>query len=299
MSSAPVPALEFVGVRGRGYRPEQVDRAVAGLSAELDGARERVDRLTALVEELSAESVRLNEAVAGLAPQDYASLGERAQQILALSESEAGALRGAAEEAAQALRDTADEAGRVLAASARADSEAMRTAADRHADGTLAAARSTAGLVVAGARTEAGEVGERARSMRDATRRRTASVLANQEQEHAERWKAAEHELAEAEAAQSALHDRLTEQAEARLEEARRALARTEEVARHGQEDAEARGAELIAEAGVREEWVVRETERILREHEEGREEAQAHMAHVRNSLAALTGRVASDPAED
>ncbi|MDV9202423.1 cellulose-binding protein, partial [Streptomyces sp. Wh19] len=82
-----------------------------------------------------------------------------------------------------------------------------------------------------------------------------------------------------------------------RLEEARRALAETEEAARHGQEDAEARAAELIAEARVREERVVRETERIVREHEEGRDEVQAHMAHVRNSLAALTGRVA--PAED
>ena len=119
-------------------------------------------------------------------------------------------------------------------------------------------------------------------------------MLANQEQEHTERWKAAERELAEAEAAQAAHHDALTEQAENRLAEARRALAEAEEAARHGQEDAEARAAELIAAARVREERVVRETERILREHEEGREEVQAHMAHVRNSLAALTGRGAT-----
>ncbi|NEC65517.1 cellulose-binding protein, partial [Streptomyces sp. SID9727] len=73
---------------------------------------------------------------------------------------------------------------------------------------------------------------------------------------------------------------------------ARRARAEAEEAARHGQEDAEARAAELIARARVREERVVRETERVLRVHEEGREEVQAHMAHVRSSLAALTGRV-------
>ncbi|MCG7527623.1 cellulose-binding protein, partial [Streptomyces sp. OfavH-34-F] len=76
-----------------------------------------------------------------------------------------------------------------------------------------------------------------------------------------------------------------------------RVRAEGEEAARHRREDAEAGAAELLAQARVREERVVRETERILREHEEGREEVQAHMAHVRSSLAALTGRVA--PARD
>ncbi|MBK3586148.1 cellulose-binding protein, partial [Streptomyces sp. MBT57] len=74
--------------------------------------------------------------------------------------------------------------------------------------------------------------------------------------------------------------------------EAARGLAETQEAARHGQEDAEARAAEVLSQARVREERIVRETERVLREHEEGREEVQAHMAHVRSSLAALTGRV-------
>ncbi|MEU0634444.1 cellulose-binding protein [Streptomyces sp. NPDC005989] len=297
MSSAPVSAHGFVGGRGRGYRPEQVDRAVTGLSAERDAALDEMSRLTALVEELSAESVRLGEVVAGLAPQNYESLGERAQQILALAKSEAESLRGAAQEAAQALRDAADEAGRELRASARADAEAMRAAAVTHADETLAAAKGAADEAVAEAREEAAEVREQAQAMMAETGRRTESVLAYQEQEHSERWQAAELELAGAEAVQAAHHDELTEQAEARLEEARRALAETEEAARHGQEDAEARAAELIAAARVSEERVVRETERIVREHEEGRDEVQAHMAHVRNSLAALTGRVA--PAED
>lgn len=42
MSGGPVSAHGFVGVRGRGYRPEQVDRMVASLSAERDGALERL-----------------------------------------------------------------------------------------------------------------------------------------------------------------------------------------------------------------------------------------------------------------
>ncbi|MGW1230853.1 cellulose-binding protein, partial [Streptomyces sp. NPDC002530] len=114
MSSAPVSAYGFVGVRGRGYRPEQVERVTAGLTAERDGARERLAELTALAESLVAESARLDEVVAGLEPQDYASLGERAQEILALAEDEAQAVLTAAREEAQALRDAAEAAARAV-----------------------------------------------------------------------------------------------------------------------------------------------------------------------------------------
>ncbi|MFF9073716.1 cellulose-binding protein [Streptomyces sp. NPDC014646] len=299
MSSAPGSGLGFVGVRGRGYRPEQVDRALAGLEGERDEARERVARLTAQVEDLSAETVRLREVVAGLAPQDYASLGERAQRILALAEGEAGSMRSAAQEEAQALRDAADEAGRAVRGSARADAETMRAAAGEYAEETLATARTEAEGLVAEARTDAEETREQARFMMEETRRRTESVLVHQEQEHADRWKTAEEEVAEAEAAQVARHDELTERAEAGLAEARRELARAEEEARHTDENAEARAAELVAEGRLREERVVRETERILREHEEAREELHAHMTYVRNTLAALTGRVVPDPTEE
>ncbi|MFF2011587.1 cellulose-binding protein [Streptomyces sp. NPDC058195] len=294
MSSVPVSAHGFVGigVRGRGYRPDQVDRAVSALSAERDEALAEVDRLTVLVGELSAESVRLAEVVATLAPQNYESLGGRAQQILALTEGEAESVRGAALEQAQALREAAESAGRALRDAAGKAAEAIRAEAVEYAGGALATARSTADGAVAEAREEAAGVRERAGAMLAETVRSTASVRAHQEQEHAERLKAAERERAAAEAEQTARHDELTERAEARLAEARRALAKTEEAARHGQEDAEARAAELIAEAGVREERVVRETERVVREHDEGREQLHAHMAHVRTSLAALTGRV-------
>lgn len=76
-------------------------------------------------------------------------------------------------------------------------------------------------------------------------------------------------------------------------------LARTEEETRHGQEDAEARAGELLAAARLKAERVERETERLLREHEEARDEIHAHMDHIRNSLAALTGRVGTtDPTD-
>ncbi|MCW8221182.1 cellulose-binding protein, partial [Streptomyces griseolus] len=100
MSGGPVSAFDVVGMRGRGYRPEQVDRTVAALLGERNGALDQMSRLTALVEERSAESARLREVVASLAPQTYASLGERARRILALAEAEAEAVRAAAAEEA-------------------------------------------------------------------------------------------------------------------------------------------------------------------------------------------------------
>ncbi|MFI6059912.1 cellulose-binding protein [Streptomyces sp. NPDC051286] len=293
MSAAPVSAHGFVVVRGRGYRPEQVDGRVADLSADRDEAWEKASRLTALAEELEAESARLTEVVATLAPQTYASLGDRAQEILALAYEEAQAVRSTAQEEGRALRDAADAAARMLRDNARADSDALRSAAGSHADETVAAAQQSADSMLAAARTEAEEERDQAEAAMAETRSRTASVLASQEHEHTERWKTAERQLADAEAAQAARHDELIDRAEALQAEARRALAEAEEAARHGQEDAEAQAAELITAARVREDRVVRETERILREHEEGRDEVQAHMTHVRNSLAALTGRVA------
>ncbi len=79
--------------------------------------------------------------------------------------------------------------------------------------------------------------------------------------------------------------------AESRLAEARRSLSETEEQARHGQEDADAKAAELLTEARLKAERTERATERVLREHEEARDEIHSHMEHIRSSLSALTGR--------
>ncbi len=128
MSAGPVSAFDVVGVRGKGYRPEQVDRAMAALTAERDGALAELARLTGRVEELLAEAARLAETVATLPVQDYAELGERAQRILALAEGEAQALEAEAVAAGQALRDEAETAGRAAGDAAREAAEAVRVA---------------------------------------------------------------------------------------------------------------------------------------------------------------------------
>ncbi|MYS02745.1 hypothetical protein GTW45_21900 [Streptomyces sp. SID4940] len=164
----------------------------------------------------------------------------------------------------------------------------------------LGGARDTGESLVREALEEAGRVRGEADAEMAETRRRTAGVLAHQEREHAERGKAADEELAAAEAVVAAREAELAERGEALLARARRELSEAEEAARHRQEDAEAQAAGLLSEARVAEERVGRETDRVLREHEEAREEVRSHMAHVRTALASLTGRTLPDrePAE-
>ncbi|MEU8353871.1 cellulose-binding protein, partial [Streptomyces sp. NPDC048845] len=123
-ASSAVSPDGFTTVRGRerGYRPEQVDRALRDLTASRDQALDRAAALTARTEELAAEAARLREAVSRLAPQDYASLGPRAQEIL-----------GAAEAEAADLRDRAESAARDLGEKAEAAAAALREAAREHA----------------------------------------------------------------------------------------------------------------------------------------------------------------------
>lgn len=92
-------------------------------------------------------------------------------------------------------------------------------------------------------------------------------------------------------AALDAHHVERGARAEAALAEAERAFAEAEEFARHGQEDATARAAEVLAEARVREERIGRETDRVLREYGERWDDVRAQMEQVRTSLMTLTGR--------
>ncbi|MEV7420306.1 DivIVA domain-containing protein [Streptomyces sp. NPDC089919] len=293
--SAAVPQQGFATVRGRGYRTEQVDRYLARLGAGRDEAWERAARLTVLARQLEADAERLREVVAQLAPQTYDDLSERARRILALVEEEAQEVRAAARGDVADLQAAAFGHAERVAELARQDAVAVREQTDVRARQGLLRAQGEADEIRAGARTDAQEWRAEAGAALAETRRRADAALAEQEAEHVERREAAERQLSERSAELDARHAELEEYAQARLAEAKRSYAAAEEAARHGQEDAEARGAELIAGARVVEERTGRETERILREHEEAQEEMRAHMTHIRNSLAALTGRA---PAE-
>ncbi|MFI2617826.1 cellulose-binding protein [Streptomyces sp. NPDC018584] len=286
----------FTTVRGRGYRPQQVEAYAAGLFQERDEAWERAARLTVLAKNMEAEAAHLREVVSRLAPQTYDNLGGRARQILALGEEEADAVREAARAEARAVAEEAGDAAREVRETARAYAEEVGAETDEWVGQRLLKDRATADEARISARRDVKEWrGEALAALRE-MRRRCQELLAEQEKEQAERWEAAEREITEREAASEGRDAARIAAAEARLAEVERAFAAAEEAARHGQEDAQARAAEIVAGARLREERIARETERVLREHGEEWDEVRAHMDHVRGSLAALTGRA---PAEE
>lgn len=288
-----MPPHGFATVRGRGYRPEQVEAYLQALSDDRDAAWERAARLTVLAKDMEAEAARLREAVARLGPQTYEALGEQAQRLFQFVLEEAADLgertRHEAEQEVAAARAHGEE----LCERAREAAQALRADADEHARRHLAAAQAEADELRVGARREvkAGR-GEALAALRE-VRQRTAGLLAQQSRGHAERWEAAEREEAERIAALDALHAERARRAETALSDAERALEEAGETARRCQEEACARAAEIVADARVRAERIARETERVLREHGEMWDDVQAHMDSVRDSLISLTGRAA------
>ncbi|MEV8411681.1 hypothetical protein AB0R12_40005, partial [Streptomyces niveus] len=89
MAAARASAHGFDPVRGRGYRPEQVDRRFAELSRDQADAEAEEQRLAAVAERLQLEAELLRQQVEALPPQTYESLGERARRILELAVEEA------------------------------------------------------------------------------------------------------------------------------------------------------------------------------------------------------------------
>ncbi|MER5944808.1 cellulose-binding protein [Streptomyces sp. NPDC001904] len=297
-SASGASAYGFVVTRGRGvrgYRPEQVEAFAAGLSRERDDAWERAARLTVLHKEMEAEAERLRAAVERLAPQTYATLGKRAQYLLELVEEETAAVRHAGRSDAQSVAEAAERDGGELRDAAQAHADEVRGAAEERARQREAATRAAADEVRIAARREVKETRSEALEALREMRRRCEAVLADQAAEQAERIDALEREDARRGTAADEWEAAAVAEAEARLSEAKRALAEAEEAARHRQEDAEASGAELVAQARARAERIGRETDGVLREHTEVRDEMRAHMDHVRSSLAALTGRAPAD----
>jgi hypothetical protein len=294
MSSASVSPRGFVAVRGRGYRPDQVDAYAAALSQHRDAAWERAARLTVLAKDMEADAERMRVAVSRLVPQTYEALGERAQRLFQLGVEEAAALRESARRAAEEVAQAEARAASVLQA-AREHADALRTEAGERARQRLLAARAEADDIRIGARREVKEGRTEVLSALRDVRQRTAGMLGEQAKEHEERWALAERSAQERVVAVDAQYAERMARAEAALAEAQQAFTEAELSDRRRQEEAAERAAEVLAEARVREERVARDTERVLREHGETWDDVRAHMDHVRNSLTALTGRAAAE----
>jgi cell division septum initiation protein DivIVA len=295
MSGTPVPPHGFVAVRGRGYRPEQVDAFAAALSQDRDAAWERAARLTVLAKEMQAEAVRMRETVARLVPQTYDALGERARRLFELGVEEAAAVREGARQEARRLVEEARAHADSVQGAAQEHADSVRAEAEERARQRLLAARAEADEIRITARREVKECrGEAVAALRE-VRQRTTGLLTEQAREYAERLAAFEREAEERAAAAEVRHAERVARAEATLSDAKQALADAEAAGRRSQEEARVRAAEMIAGARVREERIVNETERVLREHGERWDEVRAHMDRVRTSLTTLTGRAAAE----
>lgn len=289
--SASVSPHGFEAVRGRGYRPEDVDRRVTGLSVDRDSCWERAARLTVLSKQMEAELAELRAYLAQQPPQTYESLGSDARLILTTAESEAARLRAEAEQAAERMRgEAAAHADDVRDAAERA-AYALRAEADTRARRTDRAARGEVTELAAVAAEDAERLRSEAAEGLAEVRRRTAQLLGDQEKRQTDEWDAAGREIVALEAETDRHVAELDARGKALRADARRLYAEAEEAARHRQEDGEVRAAGLLDRARAEAERTERATERILREHDAEREEVRVHMTHVRNSLAALTGK--------
>ncbi|RKN08659.1 cellulose-binding protein [Streptomyces radicis] len=281
----------FPTARGRGYQPRQVDEAVAALALERDAAWRRLAELSLRVEAMAREAERLTAAVAALPPQTFHSLSDRARELLAEVEAEAAELRDDAETEAGRLLDAAADAARTLRAEAAEAAARGRAGADAAADATVAAADEGARRLLDDARRRAAAVRERAAAAFTEVERRCAALLADQRRGHAVAANALRTDLAAREAETDARVAELTVRADSTLERARRDLADAAAEARARDDAAEARRAELLADARVRRQRVERESEEVARDLEERSDQVRAHLAHIRTTLASLTGR--------
>ncbi|MFD7661648.1 cellulose-binding protein [Streptomyces sp. NPDC059788] len=267
-----------------------------GLSVDRDSCWERAARLTVLANEMTAELAELQEYVRQLPPQTYESLGEQARLILTTAEAEAARLCSDAEQAAEEAREEAEAYGRQIQEAASRAGQELRDETEDRARRSVEAAWAEADEIEAAAVKDAGQWRTAAADALHEMERRTTATLRELEQEQTEQWEAAGRDLAAQEADLEQRVAELEELGRAKVAEAERLLAEAEEAARHRDEDAEARAADQLAQARVEVERIERATERTLREHAERREKVREHMTHVRNTLAALTGKA---PDED
>ncbi|MGW2639398.1 cellulose-binding protein [Streptomyces sp. NPDC001348] len=291
MRSAPVSPHGFVAVRGRGYRPGQVDAFTEALARDRDAAWERAARLTVLAKDMAGEVARLREAVARLAPQTYEALGEGARRLFQLGVEEAQTVRESARAAAREEVSEAQAYAENLRRAAADYADTLRTDVEERARQRLLAASAEADEIRVGTRRAVKEGrGEALAALRE-MRQRTSGMLTEQTREHEARWAALEREEAERSAALDTLHAERMVRAQAAVAEAERQLEEARAAVGPCLEEAHARAAEILAEAQVREDAIARETERVLREHGETWDDMQAQMDDVRGSLTTWTGR--------
>ncbi|MEU3601233.1 cellulose-binding protein [Streptomyces sp. NPDC006798] len=278
------PESGFTVVR-RGYRADQVHDRLAALSRERDQAWERAARLTVLAKEMTAEAARLKEAVQGLGPQTYESLGTPARQLLATAWETADHIRTSARDGARDDAALADTEARRLTAESGAAAGAALADAEEHTRRLVTSARVAGGRLLMDARRDASAYRAEATVVWDGMRRRAEDMLAALESEQAARWAEVERDAERRTRAADELRAGAEGRAEALLREAEREMTAAEEHTRRVDEAAAARAETVLAGAREEAEAVARETDRVLETHAAARAETMAPLQLLHDSL--------------
>ncbi|WP_338683645.1 ATP synthase F0 subunit B [Streptomyces acidiscabies] len=291
MGSASVSPYGFGTVRGRGYRPSQVEAYIAALCADRDAAWDRAARLTVQAKKAESEATHLRETVTHLTPQSYETLGETAHHLFHLAQHEANSLRERARHEAREQSTRAEE--QAAAIREKAKSEARRTLAEAEEWGRqrVAQARTEADEIRVTARREVKQDRAKALEGLREVRSRTEALLTRQDQTRDHRMEAIEREALARARTLDTHYSHLIARAETALAEARNTYTEAEKSANHLQSRARDHATSLLTEAHHQSDHIARETERVLREHGERWDDVRAHMDYVRSSLSALTGR--------
>ncbi|MFJ8044444.1 hypothetical protein ACIRBX_28465 [Kitasatospora sp. NPDC096147] len=277
-------------VTRRGYAPEQVDHAMAALTAERDRAWEQLSVLGSGVREMERRLAEVRQSAADAPEPDYSVLSEQAVKLMGIADSEATAIQEAAQRAAEDARDEAYENGQKAAGAARDFALKTRTEADAAARRTDERTRAEAEQLRATADREARAVRDSATA--DAAKVRVAAAEAQERAEAklAELRRRADETFAAAETKADTEDNKIATTAERRVREAEQH--RESVLAKIKIADAEARAeADRLVEAARREAHKVTIiSEREQREFAAKYEQVQQHLDHIKQTLAALTG---------
>ncbi|UED85916.1 cellulose-binding protein [Streptomyces profundus] len=287
----------FRTARGRGYSPQQVDRVLAALGRERDEAWRRLAEVGLRADRLGERAAALRAEVAALPEPDFSTLGERAELLLAEVVAEATGVRESAEADAEALLRGAEEFSRALRERAAREAAQVRVTAEAEARRALDEADAEGRGLLERERARAARVRATADAALADVARHAEALLAEQRSKARASGRLAEERMAARSASVEARVRQLTERADAVWEQARRELAEAEGAVRARNEAAEARRAELLADAEARRLRIEQDAERMLRLQEERADQVRAYMTHLRTTLAALTGRAPRRPA--
>jgi hypothetical protein len=301
MSDPTTPGTPDFQLSRKGYDVDQVEQALAQLTASRDEAWQRLaalgDEMRGLERELM--DVQAAQVVAEAAIPDFEVLSPRAAGLLVTAEEEAAAVRADAVEDSARLDGQARTDARRVRANAGQYADQVRAAADESQRRELERARNQAEALRGEADRDVRAAQEEAAAYADEVRRRADQAsseahtwLAGQQRTVEQEFEAHDTKVVAWEEQVIAIGERKVSESERHLKAMR---VKSDEI------DADASTqAERLVEAARREATrIAEQSEREEAAFAERREHIQAQLDHIRETLVALTGSVATTPESD